>query len=170
MAQKWAVEMHIQNPPEALEKEFRRASKTAMVRVARYHWRERIPLRFQQPSALSHLAQELGFKPRTRGYETRKARQFGHRRPLVWTGRMEQTVTGQYREPKGSRAKTGEIKTILRLAAPYYVRFSGKRGTGPDMRAELSNFTQAEATMYARMMSDNVQRQIDRMHERKVVR
>ena len=166
---KWAVSMDIVNPPEALQKEFNRASKAGITRVARYHWRERIPLRFQQQSALSPLAQELGFQPRSRGYERRKARIHGHRRPLVWSGRMYETVTTHFREPRASRAKTGEIRTTLRLTAPYWVRFRGKRGTGPDMRAELSNISQDEATLYARMLSEHVQRRLERVHERKRV-
>ena len=160
------VQMTFQNPPEALARETARATREAMRAVARYHWRHRIPLRFQLTSAQAPLAQQLGFEPRTKAYEIRKAKTLGHRRPLVLTGGMEQAVTSTFQEPRATR-RSGRVTATLRLFAPFYVRFRGRSGTGPDMRAELSAITEQEAQQYAEMTNRNIQNRIRRMRERR---
>lgn len=65
----------------------RQANRLEMVS----HKVERLPLHFQNVPE-SRPGGEWGYKPRKKKYQIRKARKFGHQKPLVATGELEQAV------------------------------------------------------------------------------
>jgi hypothetical protein len=113
-------------------KAFKEARTKAMKAVCDFWFQEIRPRHFTE-SAKSRYQ----YHARTKKYEERKFKRFGHTRPLVYTGTMER-VLAQSVTIKAS-SKRGEIQ-MAQTADNWlkgYISFRGKNGTGPDKWLEL---------------------------------
>jgi hypothetical protein len=102
-------------------------------------------------------AQRFGYAPRDPGYETRKARFVGHRRPLVFTGRLEEEV----REQRSFLVTRSESRTTLTipLAVPDYVT---QKRSGVDLADELARVSDSETQVAARTLERSLVASLNR--------
>jgi len=133
-------------------KGWRALLKEAWRHTGRYWHRFILPKHFQ-PQAVY----EYQYAERTIAYRRRKTRKFGHNRPLVFTGRMERDV----RRILDVRVSSKAARVVLHGPRYLYMK-GGKRGTGPNMAAELAAISERDAKALATVMDRFVGRKTAR--------
>ena len=119
-------------------------------------------------------ASEYMYQPRTVRYSRYKAKKFGHRRPLVFSGAAERHA----HRTRDLRTSSKGVRVILHLP-PYFYQYhkprirtrTGKRpGAGwdytthikdPNKAAELRHISQGDAAVLTKVVDREIQRQID---------
>jgi len=114
--------------PEHLTAAYKRALP-ATLREAGGRWHSTTLPRHFQPEAVGRY----GYEPRSRRHMIRKAQQFHHQRPLVFTGELERAVTGQA-EIRASQAGRLSVK----LRGPRHLHAYRKDYGQPDKAAEIT--------------------------------
>lgn len=92
-------------------------------------------------------ASDYGYEPRTAKYLRRKTRQFGHTRPLEYTGDMKRDLM--------RRAKITPTKSRVSVTVygPRYLRPPGKPwGKQPDMGAEITRMSSRDVKLIMKTM------------------
>lgn len=114
-------------------------------KIAAAFWHEHIlPKHFHRGAYREYL-----YQARTRAHERRKARKFGHNRPLVYSGALERQVlrAREVRTIGGSGAQRrddGGIRgggATVRVSGPAYLRPNKRTANMPDYRVELAAFS-----------------------------
>lgn len=130
-------------------KTWREFLKEAWEETAKYWHQYILPKHFTR-AAIG----EYSYDPRTAAHEKLKARKYGHRRPLVFTGELERQATRI--RATSSTARGGKIK----LHTPWYVSQFRKALNHPDMGAELRAISQADAEALAKVIDEFMARRI----------
>lgn len=137
--------------PELVAKEFRKIVKAQLQEIGKLWHKGFLPLHFARGAR-----QRYNYAPRSKRYERRKLRKFGHTKPLVFTGRME-------RELKRRHQVTGTGRSVkVRMKAPPYAKYHNKL-------REVTVTTQQEATVLAHELHDRVIRAIEQLRENRKV-
>lgn len=95
----------------------RELMRETMETVRNNYW----PKHFQNVPETYPGAGGYGYHKRTEKYERYKFRRFGHRRPLVFTGALEQTVRSTAKITATSNRGT------LRARSPHFLRLRNRR-------------------------------------------
>lgn len=135
-------------------REWREISKVGWEHAGEVWHREILPRHFTEQGAREYAAagSRGEYKRRTKKYEDRKLRKFGHRRPLVYTGDLEREVT-RMREVRvvGDNSKRrGAVRIVLR--GPRYLFAYRKDLKQPDKAAELRVVSFNDARLIAKRM------------------
>lgn len=109
-----------------------------------------LPLHFQDSAYTRY-----GTERRSAKYNKSKLSRFGHQRPLVWTGQLEQSATSSARiaaTPRGVEITFSSGSRALNFSG------SGKRRVFhyPNMRAELTAVATDEPDRFARFLDSRV--------------
>jgi len=119
-------------------------------------WHKKYLRRHFQLSAF----REYGYAKRSKRYEQRKLKRFGHMRPLVYTGRMQRALTGSALVRSSARGVT------VRMTGPKWLKgfmsMLGRYGTGPDKAKEVTTISEREGNELAAMAGDILTRKMER--------
>lgn len=127
--------------PRGLAKEHKQADREAKRHLNYYWWLHLLPTKFI-PSAV----QRYRYKPRTRGYQIRKAKIKGHNRPMEWSGTLRRRMEGK----KPPVVHRGRATTMRFTGLPRYTYFrSGVNQRGiyydrPNMPLDLITVDDAD--------------------------
>lgn len=143
----WVPRWHIQYNKfvPATVKETPRFAKAANLAAIQY-WHDTIlPKHFLIPAKT-----EYKYQPRAKVTELKKAKRYGHRKPIVMKGLAEAMLEGSpVRLSSTSKAAT------MTLRGPFYLGFRRKKeiGTGlsPDLKAEVAAMSQEDAELLAKV-------------------
>jgi hypothetical protein len=107
-------------------------------------------------------AREYGYTPRNVAYMIQKAKKWGHRNPLEWSGesKRQALMLGDVRTTGTTSAKT-RVRVVLHTPK---LNFIPKGGT-INMRDEITRVTQAEADKLAQVATDSVERQMRALND-----
>ena len=143
--------------PEATRKALGEAVREALADIGRYWHGEILPKHF-----LSSATARYGYKRRGGRYTKRKRKKFGHRRPMVYTGRMQRDLRGRAEIRSSTRSARVKMRTARAL------NFSGraKRGDYPDMKAEVTETTAAERLTLAKRVDVGVTHRLNAVKTR----
>src|SRR5690606_36737012 len=75
------------------------------------------------------------YQPRTKKYEIRKARKYGHRRPLVYSGDSERAAKSQVRLTSRTVRNQQIIRAVATMTLPKYFYMYNKMHNAPDKAA-----------------------------------
>lgn len=129
---------------------WRQVSKEAWQAAGEAWHREVLPKKFTAQGA-----REYRYKRRSRRYEVRKERQFGHRRPLVYTGELER-MARRYRDIRRVTGDTsrrrGGVSIVIR--GPRHLYPYRKSLNQPDKAAELRAVSAEDARRMARILDE----------------
>jgi hypothetical protein len=107
------------------------------------------------------------YQPRTNKYERRKFRLYGHRKPLVFTGTLEQTFT------RSAKIQPTPDKVTIRMSGPHwlkgYLSFRGRTGTGPDKEKEIKQFLVSERKELGRIQKDYIAKRLNELRSSRTV-
>ncbi len=150
-----AVTFHYRNTPNFAAERNKPLSDRAM-KQAMLQWHRRIAPEHFTTAAVGRY----GYQKRAKGYQIRKARRFGHTRPLVYRGRLRAEVLRRirvmtYRYKRKSKIKGSMHGRVLNFYAPGRVRSRDL----PDLRAEIVAVTDAEVARLARWVRKGLRRQ-----------
>lgn len=135
-----------EKPPDVTLKELRPAVKEALQRTVLEWWRRYMPGHFR-----NEAKGKYSYQPRTAAYEKRKARQKGHRRPLVWSGLAERQAK-RYAKTSGTSKRA-----TLSMDLPGYFYKYLKTGKQVDKNRELTETTEREAQELAEVLDMEMQ-------------
>lgn len=127
--------------PRGMAKAFKEARPKALQEMAQ-HWFDKIlPIHFTEEGKTRYR-----YHARDPVYEARKLRRFGHTKPLVWTGRMQEALM----QTVAIEATSKRVKIVLAPGATRkwlkgYISFKGRRGTGPDKWLEIKRIPSVDA-------------------------
>ena len=127
--------------PTETKKEFHRAVKTEFAHVGQY-WHERMLADHFKIAA----EKKYYYQPRKASYIRRKAKRFGHRRPLEFTGDMKRQVTRMARITSTSKGAR------VAMTGPRYLYMYRKDLNQPDKAAELTFVTNEEINKLAQIL------------------
>jgi hypothetical protein len=130
-------------------KAFKEARPKAMAKLAR-HWFDKVLPRHFEESAKSRYK----YRARAKRYEDRKLRDFGHTKPLVWTGTMQRTLMQSVVIKATSKRATVAMGQTAPNWLKGYIAFKGKRGTGPDKWLEIKRIPPDEGKELAQIAKD----------------
>lgn len=140
-----------------MNKAFEGVRQDAMREVGMLWHQTMLPQHFEESAF-----QRYRYALRTKSYEKRKQRLFGHKRPLVWTGVLREQVT------KNAMLEATKSQVKIIMGGPKwlagYIAFKGKKGTGPDKKKELTRVLKHEVETMARLVK---QRMADAMNRAK---
>ena len=129
--------------PKALAKQMRRERKAALA-AAGLHWHAKI-----HPEHYTIAAEKrYGYQPRDIDYTRKKAKRYGHRRPLVYTGATEIMTTLRARTTGTSR------RVSVRMRGPRYLYQYRKDYRQPDKAAELTTTDDRDIAILERIITD----------------
>lgn len=131
--------------PGVLKKELPRLQKLSFAAIGRY-WHESF-----RPNHFTTAGKTIyGYRPRTKEYEIRKAKEYGHRLPLVYTGTSQALSRIQ-----DVRATRNRVRVVLNTPALNF-----KPG-GHDLRGEMTRITKREEELIQKRYDDRLQQAID---------
>jgi hypothetical protein len=151
MLQPLTIKFKATMPKTLKRRTWNRILKASWLDTGRFWHRYILPKHFTRRGA-----REYRYKDRTKGHEKRKARKYGHRRPLVFTGRMERQAKG-VRDVR-STSKSGKVYLHL----PPYVKYRPHGAMSPNMRGELSKLSRKDIRTLTRVQDKNIQKHIRR--------
>lgn len=153
------------NPPGVLKKKIR-PIQTAALRDILLDWhRETLPKHFEFSAYKRYGAV---YESRTKKYEKTKARMFGNRAPLIWTGKLQTELT---RRAEVRTSTRGAKLSMWGHALNFSGRGSGSRRTQknyPDLKAEVVATNQEEVDAQARDLQDRIVAELARRQGRSV--
>lgn len=123
--------------------------KLANKERAHSHIAEYLPERFQN-NADTRPGGELGYAKRTASYQRRKARLFGHQRPLVLTGELENSVLSSARVTATQRS----AKIIARGSRTSVLRTQFKSEIEATTEREREAHIEAYGETFAELATD----------------
>lgn len=102
--------------------------------------------------------QKYGYEKRSKKYQLRKARKFGHQMPLVWTGNLKNITMSSIKvstTAKGARGYWSGLPT----------RYYQYRDNAPDKAKELTIATQEELQVLAEELDKRVTDRLNSLNE-----
>lgn len=142
--------------PKTLKRSvWRRILKGAWEDTGRFRHRYILPKHFTRRGA-----HEYHYRDRTKGHLIRKSKKYGHRRPLVYSGRLERAARGVM----DVRATSTGGKVYLRSLPPY-VKYRPHGRSSPNMMGELQKLSRRDIRTLTRVQDKNIQKHI-RKNER----
>jgi hypothetical protein len=145
------------NPPRTVKRGFPKALRGGLMKAVKDWHARSLPKHFRAGAFTRY-----GYSRRTTKYQERKERRFGHRRPLVRTGLLQDQATRWIYVRGTSKMMTG------RMTVPWYTRLKS-RGRGPDKVRELLKTTAEEAAVLRTLIGRHIHRAIGARHHRRVV-
>lgn len=106
-------------------------------------------------------AREHGATKRSQAYEARKRARFGHNRPLVYTGRLEEQAKRAPRIDVKGRGRSPTKRVSIKLRGPRYLRTRSRIGR------ELKALSQEDERLIAQRMEESVSRLFDEQTPRR---
>lgn len=131
--------------PRAVAAEFRRGLRDELAAVAVQWHRQFMPQHFR-----AGAEGKYGMKPRSARYTIRKARKFGHRNPLEFTGMLKAMVRQQVRVTGSSK------RARLTMNGPRYLYAYRKDYGQADKAAELTATTAEEWAELGRFLEQRM--------------
>ena len=137
------------------KRDWRQVSKEAWLQTGA-HWHRFLLKKHFTRGAIA----EYDYEPRAKSTEMKKARKFGHRRPLVFTGELQRMVM-RVREVTsvGDGKKGGAAK--IKLRGPRYLYQYRKDLGQPDKAAELSAVSTKDADDLAKKLDRVITRELN---------
>jgi len=136
--------------PEITLAEFRRSLKPELQFVGQVWHHRFLPRHFTTAAA-----RRYGYKPRGASYSRYKAKRFGHRNPLVFTGDLKAMVERMGRVSSTSRSVS------VRMTGPRYLYMYRKDYRQPDKAAELIATSADEREFLARLLDRRITRRMN---------
>jgi len=139
-------------------KEYLRAA-TATWRVVGGYWhREILPRHFLRRAIVTYRYQERG-----RRYEAAKLKRFGHKRPLVWSGKLRAQVTSA----KSLLARRASVD--IRVFGALNLSGFNARARMPDMTSEIQAVSGADERELARVLDKELTKRLSLTARRRKV-
>lgn len=120
-----------ENPPRGMKKAWKQARREALESAMKDWFIHTLPLHFEN-GAKGRYA----YAPRTKKHEIRKARRYGHRRPLVFSGKMMRAVLRRM-PPIVHRTRYSQMRWTGLPRYAYIVSTREMVGSGSKRRAVL---------------------------------
>ena len=141
---------------------YQRGLKKGLKAAAEYWQKKYAPGHFTRAAKSKY-----NYEPRTAKHEIRKARLFGHRDPLVFTGETRKFVKGR-RAPARVSNKDGNPRAKLSVKVPTYFYQYNKTGKNIDKAGELLATTSDEAAqMFDRIVDAFIKGELDKARRKK---
>lgn len=157
------VRVHYEVPPDEEPRVWDRGIRMGLRNATLFWQREMAAGHFEQGAAGKY-----GYAPRTKKYQIRKAKRWGHQQPLVWTGVTRDWVRSRFAQPSVRREGGQGLKARLQILAPgYFYRWHG--GHQQDKVAELLTTTDAESAKLLDVLDDALQTELSRPRRRRRV-
>lgn len=146
-----------------MAKEFREAREGGMQAIGQMWHRDMLPEHFTDRATRLYKYAE-----RTAKYKKRKQKKFGHKTPLVFTGRMRDALMGL------AQIRASSEKVRVSMSGPRwlsgFMSFRGRTGTGPDMKKEITTIRQDEGETLAMGLHRYIVQRLETMRpENKVI-
>ena len=135
--------------PRAVADEFRRALRAELAETGRRWHGTMLPGHFEIAAE-----KKYAYKPRTKGYSIYKAKRFGHRRPLVFSGAMERQLR------QAARVTSTSKGVRVALTGPKYLFAYRKDYQQADKAAEITATTDAEAQALSEKLDASMTRRL----------
>lgn len=129
-------------PPHGMVKAHRDAIRKALESMMLYQAQELMPRKFE-PVAVQRYA----MAKRSKGYQIRKARKYGHQRPLEYSGELKTAILGK---PPLIRFRGNAVQASYG-GMPRYTAMRGTNQDGPDKVAELQTLQSTDGVDQERM-------------------
>lgn len=140
------ITVRYERPAHVVSKNLRKYIQGSLFKLGLWWHKKRLPRHFTWQGA-----KDYHYSIRSKKYMDRK--RFKNYKgeilrrvesvPLVFTGKLREMTTSYAKIRSTSKSLQVTMKT------PYYLRFRGKGGTGPDMRRELLFISDEEAQLIA---------------------
>lgn len=132
---------------------FRGKVKQANIEAVEYWHEHYLPGHFK-----SSARQFYGYDKRSRQYQIRKAKTFGHQRDLVWTGTLERNAKRNIRVRGTAKRVTGIMQGTQALNFA-----GGRRGRPgyPDTRKEMTTVHPSEANRLGQVHGGSLTKQLN---------
>lgn len=139
---------HMAESTPAAQRAFDKSVRVALTEASA-HWRDRyLPRHFKRTAFY-----EYAYAPRSKKYDLRKQRKFGHTDPLVLTGESKRTIMGTPRDPKIRRDGQRMVARIVFNAPKHFFQYNKSGGRKfIDKAAELLTISLRELRVLANVM------------------
>ncbi len=141
------------------QREWNEIQRGVWAGVGRYWHTELRPKHFTRAGAA-----EYGYQPRTADYQRRKARQFGHQDPLVFTGESRRRTRTARIVPFATATRVG---VRVRMNAPN-LNYR-PQPDAPNLREELTTISNAEGAVLGRLHRRGTEAGLRRFRARRTV-
>ena len=131
--------------PDATKKELRDSAKAEFASLGSHWHANMMPGHFEKSAEGKYH-----YKPRNASYIRRKARKYGHTRPLDYSGEMKRQAT---RMAKITSTSKGARVT---MSGPRYLYMYRKDYKQPDKAAELTFITNEEVNLLAQILDKKI--------------
>jgi hypothetical protein len=105
-------------------------------------------------------AREYGYAPRNVGYMIKKAKKWGHRNPLVWSGVSRALSKIKHLVPSGT-SQSARVRVVLHTPALNLIPKGGRI----NLRAEMEKVSPAEGAVIAQVGADEKNRQYSLLND-----
>lgn len=135
---------------EVLRKDLRATVKGELSEVGRFWHRRKLPRHFTTKAETQY-----DYQARSAAYSRYKAKRFGHRNPLVYTGELKRMVTRMARISSTSKG------VRVNMTGPRYLYQYRKDFNQPDKAAELTAVTETETETMAKLLDRRITRRLN---------
>ncbi|MBI2424197.1 MAG: hypothetical protein HYV27_15305 [Candidatus Hydrogenedentes bacterium] len=160
-----------ENPPRGMRKAYAQARRESLESAITHWFVNRLPVHFTRAAVALY-----GFKSRTREHEIRKARRYGHRDPLVFSGTMKRAILRRM-PPVVHRGRYSQIRWTQLPRYTYIVSTLEPVGKGkkrravwiqrPDKTVELTTVAPQEAQALGEIFEKGFSRRVMRLSKGK---
>lgn len=136
--------------------EWRKVSKVGWSAAGDFWHEEILPRHFTHAGA-----REYSYQKRTRAYEVRKVKRYGHSRPLEYSGDLKRAVlrSREVRTVGDNSKRAGAVR--IKLRGPRYLFQYRKDAKQPDKARELSAVSPKDGDRIAKHMDGILTRELD---------
>ena len=137
------------SPKVALRK-LKEINKTAALVVGNY-WHDHFRAKHFTPAG----AREYGYQPRNVGYMIKKAKKWGHRNPLEWSG--ESKSQSRVKDIRAtSTSARARVRVVMHMPKLNFI----PRGGSINMNDDMTRVSQAEVAKLAEVAADSIDAQL----------
>lgn len=161
------VKQTIQRDPTISHKVWKEISKNAWLAAGEFWHRFILRKKFTDQAKAEYnyqprqqdrfVTDKSGHRLKARGYESKKAIRFGHRRPLEYTGELKRMVM-RIRDVSSIGDGKAAGGTKIALHGPQYLYQYRKNLSQPDKARELAAISEADAST----LTDKLDKDIDK--------
>lgn len=159
------IESSVRSEHRLSVSEWRRISKLGWAAAGAFWHRVILPRHFTHRGA-----RQYGYAKRSRRYELRKLRKYGHTRPLEYSGELKRQVLRmrEVRTVGDNSKRAGAVR--IKLRGPRHLYAYRKDLRQPDKAKELATVSRQDADEIAAHMDDVLTRELSGRGEPKEIR
>lgn len=142
--------------PKLALKKLREINVVTMTELGNY-WHDNFRDKHFTPAG----AREYGYAPRNVAYMIKKAKKWGHRNPLEWSGKSRALSRIKDIRTAGTTAARGRVRVVLHMPALNFI----PKGGSINMNDEMTRVSQAEIQKLGEIAADSLDRQFNALTE-----